>query len=317
VANLTTRPYEPGDAAVLADLMNTIEEYAGGRATYTDDEIQELAESLVTKAETDTRMVFDDAGRLVASGMVTTPPTDGIRADLYGGVHPDRRGEGIGRELLAWQYQRATEIHAERAPGALWQAETGTLRGEATAERLLPRLDFAPVRYFFDMVAPAVPVQPAPPLPAGLRSVVPDPELSRRLYEAHVAAFADHWGYAAREYDTWMALTLNSARFRPAESRVALAGDEVAGYVLGYEDASPDRLYIGQVGTARPWRRRGLAGALLAEVLAAAGAAGRAEASLGVDADSPTGAVGLYERAGFAQEHCFVAYHRPIPPTAP
>jgi len=74
---------------------------------------------------------------------------------------------------------------------------------------------------------------------------------------------------------------------------------------------------------ARQWRatrvRRALRLAsehLLAEVLRAAAAAGLPRASLGVDAKNPTGAVGVYERAGFAVEHSFLAYRRPIEPTA-
>jgi len=52
----------------------------------------------------------------------------------------------------------------------------------------------------------------------------------------------------------------------------------------------------------------------MAEVIEAAGQAGYSYVCLGVDADSPTGAVGVYERAGFKHEHSFVAYRRPIGP---
>jgi ribosomal protein S18 acetylase RimI-like enzyme len=55
-----------------------------------------------------------------------------------------------------------------------------------------------------------------------------------------------------------------------------------------------------------------VASALLAEVIEAAAQAGFTSVGLGVDADSPTGAVGVYERAGFVKEHSFVAYRRPI-----
>lgn len=72
-------------------------------------------------------------------------------------------------------------------------------------------------------------------------------------------------------------------------------------------------MYIGQVGVRRPWRRRSVAAALLAEALAAAAAAGKATASLGVDADSPTGAVGVYERVGFATVTRWVTYSLSLP----
>jgi ribosomal protein S18 acetylase RimI-like enzyme len=170
-----------------------------------------------------------------------------------------------------------------------------------------------PARYWFDMVAPAVGV-PAIAVPDGLKVVIYTDDAERDLYEAHMEAFADHWGYQRRTFDQWSLLAIRSSTFRPDLSRLAFDGDELAGYVLSYDDADPARLYIGQVGVRRPWRRRGLAGALLAEVLTAAGDAGRTSAGLGVDADSPTGAVGVYERVGFAVESRAVTYRTMLSP---
>ena len=55
-----------------------------------------------------------------------------------------------------------------------------------------------------------------------------------------------------------------------------------------------------------------LASALISASLAAAVADGKSSASLGVDADSPTGAVGVYERLGFEVKHKFVSYRRSV-----
>lgn len=46
-------------------------------------------------------------------------------------------------------------------------------------------------------------------------------------------------------------------------------------------------------------------------------AAGYATASLGVDADSLTGAVGVYEQVGFAIEHTSITQAKPLLPGAP
>ncbi len=78
--------------------------------------------------------------------------------------------------------------------------------------------------------------------------------------------------------------------------------------VTGVRDA-----YIGQVGTRRPYRGRGAANALLLRMLAAAAEEGYRTASLGVDADNPTGALGLYERLGFKVTRRATAYVRPLP----
>ena len=73
-----------------------------------------------------------------------------------------------------------------------------------------------------------------------------------------------------------------------------------------------DRVYVARVSVRRPWRRRGLARALLAGSLVAAREAGFTSASLGVDTDSPTGATALYESLGFVPEKTFTTYRKPL-----
>jgi mycothiol synthase len=82
--------------------------------------------------------------------------------------------------------------------------------------------------------------------------------------------------------------------------------------VLCYGDADPSRLYVGQICTRRPWRR-GVAASLLAQVIAAANDAWFAMVTPSLDAESPTGAVGVYERVGFSVEIRAVTYYQPIP----
>jgi ribosomal protein S18 acetylase RimI-like enzyme len=75
------------------------------------------------------------------------------------------------------------------------------------------------------------------------------------------------------------------------------------------------RVYVASVGVRRPWRRRGLARALLASALVAAREAGFTSASLGVDTDSPTGATALYTSVGFAPDKTFTTYRKPLEAT--
>jgi ribosomal protein S18 acetylase RimI-like enzyme len=69
--------------------------------------------------------------------------------------------------------------------------------------------------------------------------------------------------------------------------------------VLCYDEAGPEMFRVHVVGVRQPWRRRGVATALLAEMLNAGREAGRTTARLEVNADDPTGALGVCERAGF------------------
>ncbi len=311
VEELTTRPYQPSDAPVLTALMNTVDEAAGARPAYTVEDVGAELASSVADFGTDSRLTFTPGGTLIAAGLVSTPPPSGFRVHLVGGVHPDWRGQGLGRALLGWQYERAVQIHAARAAGAQWQTETFVMTDDTTAARLLTRLGFAPARYFSEMVASTKSSSGAT-LPEGLRSEPPTAGIEQALYQADTEAFNDHWDYQRREYDAWLAVTVRSDGFQPDLSRVAFDGAEIAGYVLSHRDLDPSRIYISRVGTRSRWRGKGVASALLAEVIEASARAGYPYVCLGVDADSPTGAVGVYERAGFAREHVFVAYRRPI-----
>jgi ribosomal protein S18 acetylase RimI-like enzyme len=69
---------------------------------------------------------------------------------------------------------------------------------------------------------------------------------------------------------------------------------------------------LDSVFVRRPWRRRGLAAALVGRSLALLRDRGMTSAWLGVDADNPTGALGVYERAGFEVHLRSSAYHKPM-----
>ncbi|MEO6577341.1 MAG: GNAT family N-acetyltransferase, partial [Candidatus Limnocylindria bacterium] len=84
--------------------------------------------------------------------------------------------------------------------------------------------------------------------------------------------------------------------------------------VPGEENRRHDRarVYVAWVSVRRPWRRRGLARALMADALIAARAEGFTSASLGVDTHSPTGATALYGSLGFVPDKTFTTYRKPL-----
>jgi ribosomal protein S18 acetylase RimI-like enzyme len=312
MGGLTSRGYTDADAGGMTGLFNAIEVHAGGHPGWAVEEISPMFAAMVRDHDRDVRLLVDAGGALVAGAAVPTPPEGGFRIDLMGGVLPAWRGRGIGRELLDWQLRRAREIHREVAPDRDWAIHLGANTQDADALRLYRRFGLKPVRYWFEMEA-AADRAPAVPVPDGLRIEEYWPGRDPDLHAAHIEAFADHWGSQSRTYPDWLSLTVRNEIFLPALSRVALDGEEVAGYVLAYADPDPGRSYVGQVGVRRRWRRRGLAAAMLSQTLRASAGAGRAIAALGVDAGSPTGAVGVYERVGFATHTRGVTYAADLP----
>jgi ribosomal protein S18 acetylase RimI-like enzyme len=77
-------------------------------------------------------------------------------------------------------------------------------------------------------------------------------------------------------------------------------GSELAGFALDFPEFGTDTDigWVGWLGVRRPWRRRGLAEALLHRSFAELYARGKRRVGLGVDADNVTGALRLYERVG-------------------
>jgi ribosomal protein S18 acetylase RimI-like enzyme len=170
------------------------------------------------------------------------------------------------------------------------------------------------------MVAPSLDGISAPPMPDGIELRPVTRDQYRRIWEASAEAFRDHWGEAEWTEEDWVRFDADPDNADPALWRVGWDGDEIAGAVMTTvpeeenERYGRKRAYVSAVSVRRPWRRRGLARALLAGSLVAAREAGFTSASLGVDTDSPTGATALYESLGFAPERTFTAYRKPFPP---
>jgi ribosomal protein S18 acetylase RimI-like enzyme len=99
---------------------------------------------------------------------------------------------------------------------------------------------------------------------------------------------------------------------------VGWAGDEVAGMVLNFID--PDynaefkrlRGWTDPICVRRPWRKQGLAKALIARSMRLLQEQSMTEAGLGVDAQNPNGALRLYESLGFRATKKFMTYEKPL-----
>jgi ribosomal protein S18 acetylase RimI-like enzyme len=308
---MTIRPYTGADCAAVAGLMNAIEVAADGEPFFTEAAVRDLIAAEVRDLASDTRVVVAPDGVIVAVGMVATPSPGGTRARLEGGVHPRWRERGIGRALLAWQLERAAELHAAHDPGPAWRARTGASVADQSACRLFQRFGLRPVRYFVEMAAPTAGLAAAR-VPAGVRVAAYSPDLRGAVYAAYLEATGDHWDFQHTPFEAWAARSVDSELFRGDLSRMALDGGEVVCFVLCYDNPG-DRMYIGLVGTRRRWRKQGLASALVTESLTAGAKAGLASAWLTVDSLNPHGALAIYERLGFTAQHePYAAYQKEL-----
>lgn len=260
-------------------------------------------------------------GRMIGYGIAHISPSvvDVDRVRAQGTIDPEFRRRGLGTTLMRWLIQRCGELHTATHPDFPGQVGAGVVSNNVSAISLLESLGFTAERFFFDMRRPLDQAVPETSIADGLRLTPYDPSYQEALRLAHFEAFSDHWGWAPPDPEVWRSRNVGSRAFRGAQSYLLLDGDTVAAYVNGYEweadtEATGIReLYIGQVGTRRAYRGRGLARATIAKVMTEAAQAGYQRAALGVDADNPTGALGLYENLGFITHNKFTSYALPIP----
>jgi mycothiol synthase len=247
--------------------------------------------------------------------------TDGLREYVTRGhVHPAWRRKGIGSTILERNEARM------RAVAAAHDTERTRVMGTFAPERrpgavaLVTSHRYEPVRFFFDMLRPTLDEIEVRPLPEGLElRAVTDRPGYRRIFDADAEAFMDHWGgfdASDASFEEW----LGDPDFDPSLFVIAWEGDEIAGAVINLIDQNENAMLdrsrglLASVFVRRPWRRRGLASALVARSLLLLRGRGMTSAWLGVDADNPTGALGVYERAGFTVHSRGTAYRKPMEP---
>jgi mycothiol synthase len=157
-----------------------------------------------------------------------------------------------------------------------------------------------PIRHSFQMRIELDANVPEPTWPEGLtlRNLRPGEE--ERLYEANMDAFADHWDFRRQGIEDWRSYTVDHHGFDPTLYWLVGDGDEIAGFSINswHSSGDPQFGWIGILGVRPPWRRRGLATALLQHSFRDFRSRGATRVGLGVDGENTTGAVRLYERAG-------------------
>lgn len=245
--------------------------------------------------------------------------TDGVREYRSRGyVDPAHRRRGIGEALLLHGMDRMRRLAATHPPEIPKVLGLGSSEHNVGAARLAERHGYEPVRWFFDMERPItgeLPERPALPDGIEVREVTADDGWA--IWEADHDAFRDHWGGhdpSEANFRRW----IESPDFDPTLFIVAYDGEEIAGGVLNaiYPEENAElglsRGWLDSVFTRRAWRRRGLARALIVRSLHLLRERGLETAALGVDADNPSGALGLYEAVGFRVTEKMTAWRRPL-----
>ncbi len=250
-------------------------------------------------------------GQVSATGRiyVNPAPLRERNANLGGEVHPDHRGRGLDEQILTWMEARARQRLLEFPPDLPRSLRANSLDTLAYRITLLERHGFKPVRFWYRMRRDLSQPIPDEPMPPGLILSTYRTELGQAMREAFNETFYDHWSFEPISPEDWQMFFIDSTGFRPEMNFLALDGEgtnvQVAGFSINFVWSENNRRegiaegIIAELGTRRPWRKRGIASALVCASMRTFKAAGLDYAGLGVDMDSPTGALHLYERLGF------------------
>jgi ribosomal protein S18 acetylase RimI-like enzyme len=144
---------------------------------------------------------------------------------------------------------------------------------------------------------------PAPTLPAGyrIRGVTNNEADLRAVHGIVDTAFRDHFAHDADTYEQWRRRHVDGAC--PDLTLWWLATKDGVPAAALYAAPIGESGYVDTLGTLREHRRLGLGRALLLTAFAEFYRRGLRKVVLGVDAESPTGAVGLYTSVGMVAEH--------------
>jgi mycothiol synthase len=207
----------------------------------------------------------------------------------------------------------ARTLHPEVAPALLTAAEehvrgraaSPVLRGYVQGEEPVLRDVFEahgwrPLRHSFQMRIELTDDPPEAEWPDGLSPRNFRPGEEKRVYEANMDAFADHWDFRRQPMEDWRRYTVDHHGFDPSLWWLVEDGDELAAISLNawHSSGDPQFGWVGILGVRPPWRKRGLGTALLRHSFRDFRERGATRVGLGVDAENTTGAVRLYERAG-------------------
>ncbi len=230
--------------------------------------------------------------------------------------------------LFGWADDAARAVGTERGLD-VQQIDSGAYAADERQHGWLRRAGFEKVRTWWQMSRPVSSEEAGlePEVGAGVRirpveregSGMPGEGDLRTVHDILESAFADHFNSHEETFDEfvsrlredpghrwdhwWIAELVDGERPEPAGALVGAVAESADG---------PDGSYVEYIGVLVSARGRGVAKSLLRTVIADAAGRGRDRVMLEVDADSPTGADGLYVSMGWRTSYVTESWHRNV-----
>jgi mycothiol synthase len=298
------RPPRDEDFDAMLEVLNAPVRAAYGEDSYSANELRNWLTSPKVDPQRDIRLAEEDG---LVIGYVDVDPQGSAPVRWWSDVrvHPDVDAGGVVPALVAWA--------EERARSGILRVWTASVLEDVRAA--YETLSFKPTRHSFRMAIElgGEPEQPAWPQGISVRPFRTGNE--HAVYEAVKETWLDTWEPMEDPYEEWAHWSYDREDFDSSLWFLASAGEEIAGFALCQpSETRADTGWVNVLGVRRPWRRRGLGEALLRHAFVEFGRRGFPRVGLGVDAQSPTGATRLYERAGMHVERQTDFYEKDLEP---
>jgi mycothiol synthase len=319
----------PRDMAALVALVDTRRALAPEHGPVDPEQVR--IEVVGLGSWTRRQVVVEDArGDLVAWASVHDRAAG--RCDLRIVVAPhDRGADALAAALFDWTVVVARAIAAERDVAAI-RLELLLDTGDAQLRGWAADAGHHRARTWLNMARPVAADETEPDLRPGVvvRRVrvhdlgdgttmpwAPDLQTVHRMLEE---SFEDHFNSYRESFPEFVQRLREDPGHRWDHWWLAFVEDDgqlLPGGALVSTRLPPDASgrpgsYVDYIGVHRRSRGRGVAKALLTTVIADAAERGRSRVGLEVDADSPTGADGLYSSMGWVTAYTTESWHRDL-----
>jgi ribosomal protein S18 acetylase RimI-like enzyme len=235
----------------------------------------------------------------------------------------------VAGALYAWAEEQAREISMLREVSAT-RLDASPFADDAVQQQWLAGAGYTKRRTWPQMTRPVTPDEatslPAPREGVTLRRVashengLPIAADLQLVHEMLESSFEDHFNSYRESFPEFVQRLREDPGHRWDHWWLAfvdsddgpLAAGALVGTVLRENAAGHEGSYIEYIGVHRHARGRGVAKALLYAVIADAAQRGRDRVGLEVDADSPTGADGLYASMGWKTDYVLESWFKEL-----
>jgi ribosomal protein S18 acetylase RimI-like enzyme len=314
----------------LTELLRAHERAGRGWASASEDDVLVEVSGLTTR---ENLVVRDPDGRVQAWGSVHDRAEGRM---LF--VHvvdreiDERLADRCSDVLFEWAEAQARSVGAARGL-AVQQVDTGSFADDERQHGWLADAGFDRVRTWWQM-SRSVESAEAELVPDPTRwerngvvfrlverqgDGLPDVADLRAVHDVLEGAFTDHFNSAEETFHEfihrlredpghrwdhwWIAEIIDGGEAEPAGALVGTVSESATG---------PDGSYVSYLGVLESARGRGVATGLLRTIIADAASRDRDRVGLEVDADSPTGADGLYTSMGWGTKYVTESWHKDV-----